>query len=227
MAILSGVNLSMAKEYSKYNLTTKFEGKKHKVYLKLQCGVEDLQESIDFCKSHNDVVYIEFQGDPSSIKEIDSKGVSINFLIEAGNNLDESYIDEILNEYPSFITPVFKLPDEFSNLEYLYKLNKTYTRIRFIGGNLFRINGVNIGNYDLDCLLSKGIKVNSYSRMTKDNNDILIDRNISDLDIDLVEKKKSTKGSTNISVKSNKSKSVKKPVSTRFAMNNFSLGSNW
>ena len=105
--------------------------------------------------------------------------------------------------------------------EHIYNLNKKYPEVRYYGGNLFRLDGLRLGNYDKTALESKGIKFGSYSSLTSTSKDILGYYNINNLELEFNEK--SAKEVKDVLSKPKKEK-AKKPTSSRFAMGAFSLG---
>lgn len=221
MSVICGINLSLAKEYEKYNLSAKVEGKKHKVYYKLESGADELQDCINLARNRKDIVFVEFQGNIDEVENFETNGVSVIYVKEVGNNISESDIDFTLVDFPKGMTLVLSLPDDFNNLELIYKLNKMYPSVRFYGGNLFRLDGLRLGNYDKTALENKGIKFGSYSHLTSNSKDILGYYNISNLELEFNEK--SVKEVKDVLSKPKKEK-AKKPTSSRFAIGAFSLG---
>ena len=221
MSVICGINLSLAKEYEKYSLSAKVEGKKHKVYFKLESGADELQDCINLARNRKDIVFVEFQGNIDEVENIETNGVSVIYVKEVGNNISESDIDFTLVDFPKGMTLVLSLPDDFNNLELIYKLNKMYPSVRFYGGNLFRLDGLRLGNYDKTALENKGIKFGSYSHLTSNSKDILGYYNISNLELEFNEK--SVKEVKDVLSKPKKEK-AKKPTSSRFAIGAFSLG---
>lgn len=221
MSVICGINLSLAKEYEKYSLSAKVEGKKHKVYFKLESGADELQDCINLARNRKDIVFVEFQGNIDEVENIETNGVSVIYVKEVGNNISESDIDFTLVDFPKGMTLVLSLPDDFNNLELIYKLNKMYPSVRFYGGNLFRLDGLRLGNYDKTALENKGIKFGSYSHLTSSSKDILGYYNISNLELEFNEK--SIKEVKDVLSKPKKEK-AKKPTSSRFAIGAFSLG---
>lgn len=221
MSVVCGINLDLAKEYDRYSLSTKVEGKKHKVFFKLESGVDELQECINLASKRKDIIYVEYQGDITSIESVETNGVSVICSKEVGNNFTDEDIEYALSDLPSGITLVLCLPDDFNNLEMIYKLSKKYPKIRFSGGNLFRLDGLRLGNYDKSLLDTKGIKYGGFSHLTSNCKDILSCYNISNLDLEFNEK--SAKEVKDVLSKPKKEK-TKKPTSSRFAMGAFSLG---
>ena len=221
MSIVCGINLNLAKEYDRYSLTTKVEGKKHKVYFKLESGVDELQECINIASKRKDIIYVEYQGDVTSIDSIETNGVSVVCFKEVGNNFTDEDIEYALSDLPLGVTLVLNLPDDYNNLEMVYRLSKKYPKIRFSGGNLFRLDGLRLGSYDKTILDSKGIKYGGFSYLTSNCKDILGCYNISNLELEFNEK--SLKEVKDVLSKPKKEK-AKKPTSSRFAMGAFSLG---
>lgn len=221
MSVIYDVDLETAKNCGKFNLTTKIDGKKHKVYLKLHSGIEDIQESIELCRKRKDILLVEYQGDILALEKVKNNGVQINFVEEVGNNLTSEHIDNILSDFPSGLTLVLKLPNDFNNLELVYKLNKKYPNVRYLGGNLFRLRGLKVGSFGEDLLESKGIKVPKHSYLVSKEEDIL--PCYSDLDIEYSERSEKEVKDI-VTKKRSTSPKAKRPSSSRFAVTGFSLG---
>lgn len=68
-----------------------------------------------------------------------------------GKVFNEFSLDDLMNGRVTEVNGVvtlIRLDKDFSNMRTLYSYNKKYPSIRFIGGNLLGIEGVNIGRYD-------------------------------------------------------------------------------
>lgn len=215
MAIVGAIDLNMAEMYSGKSLTAKVNGKKHKVYLKLQCNSNTLEKGIEFAHKSSNILFIEYQGfiTDEALKRFGvGSGVQINYNFEVGNNFSEQDIVQLLEDIPDGITPVIRLQSDFSDLKSISELCSKYPRLRFLGGNLFRLNNLPLGNYDNILLDKKGIKYSIESYLTSEFEDILQSADITDLDITISDKPEKEVKHNN----SNKSK-AKKPVSSRFA----------
>lgn len=187
MAIVASADFATAESYKGKSLSAKFMNKKHKVYLKLLCDDFTLKNSINLAKVSNNILYLEYQGMTDNVDYqtlSGDTGVNIIHITEVGNNFSDVDINDILEKTPLGVVPIVKLQDDFSDLKKLYDFTRKYPRVRYIGGNLFRVDGVNIGSYTKSDLDKKGIKYTISSYKTVDCCDILSETEIEALDID-------------------------------------------
>ena len=216
MAIVCTIDLNMAEMYSGKSLMAKVNGKKHKVYLQLLCNSNTLEKGIEFARKSNNILFIEYQGfvkDEALTQFGASSNIQINYNFEVGNNFSEQDILHLLEDIPDNITPVVRLQPDFADLKFISELCAKYPRLRFIGGNLFRLEGLNLGSYDKSLLDKKGIKYSIESYLTSEYEDILQSADITELNVTVSDKpEKESKQSSS----SSKPK-AKKPVSSRFA----------
>lgn len=169
MAIIVKADYSVVSAYNGKTVTTKYNGKKHKVLFKLICDDTTLAESIALAKSNNNIVMLDYQGltDAQDYKNLtESSSVYIGKTFVFGNNFTREDIQGVLDETPLGVTPIIKLPDDFSNLELVYKFCKEFPRIRFCGGHLFCLSECRIGCCGIDIIDKTGVKysVESYNK---------------------------------------------------------------
>lgn len=99
-----------------------------------------------------------------------------------------------------------RLPDGYSNMLELHKKSMRRPNIRFVGGYLLQVEGVNIGRYDKDLQSHDGVFLGAYDEFVEANLDELSDikkvyskvKKVVSSDSDKQEKKKEKKkvGST-------------------------------
>lgn len=161
MALLIEVDCDFAKRYNVRTISTKYENKKHRVFMRLTCDDFDLAEAISIAKSNTNVLMVEYKGTITNEAYTSlgaNTGVYVGRMHSLGNNICEQDIAEIFTDTPLGVTPIISLPDDFKDLELLYRLSEKFPRLRFCGGQLFAIDGVKCGAIGVDILESKGVK---------------------------------------------------------------------
>ena len=169
MAIIVKADYNVVSVYNNKSVTTKYNGKKHKVLFKLACDDTNLMESINLAKSSDNIVMLDYQGltdAPAYLGLTEPSSVYVGKTFTFGNNITKEDIQGVLDETPLGITPIIKLPDDFNNLELVYKLCEEFPRIRFCGGHLFCLSECRIGCCGVDVIEKTGIKysLENYSK---------------------------------------------------------------
>ena len=188
MAIVCSVDYSTALGYKGVNLSTKYNNKKHKVYLKLVCDDLTLLDGVELAKASKNILMVEYRGldtNPSYMTLTQDTGVYIGRVVDFGNNITVEDIERTINDIPSGITPIINLPDDFKDIQYLWKLSKQFPRVRFSGGYLFAIDGVKIGAIGVDILSKLDIKFDESSYLLNSTLDVLEDVDITTKSIPL------------------------------------------
>lgn len=71
------------------------------------------------------------------------------------------YREYTLTDYKDSVncewTPLVRLPDNYSDMRELYNMQQKYPNLRFIGGNLLNIDGINIGREEETPIVCKGV----------------------------------------------------------------------
>lgn len=155
MAIISSVDYSTALSYKGMNLSTKYNNKKQKVYLKLNCDDLTLADCLELARLSKNIVMINYQGIDTNVTYLsltEDSGIYIGKVIDFGNNITLEDIQRIENQVPKGVVPIINLPEDYNNLEFIWRASKKFPRVRFSGGNLFAIEGVKIGQVGVDIL---------------------------------------------------------------------------
>lgn len=166
MAILVKVSYETAKLYEGKGVTAKVGNKKHQVYFKLYCDSSNITDCISLYKASDNIVMLDYLGDiPSSDIEVPNN-IYITKTYDYGMNIVEEDIVSVVNELPEFITPIIRLPLEYTDMQFIYNMSQKYKRVRFCGGTYFCLNGCNLGCCGKDILDKRNIKYdkNSYMR---------------------------------------------------------------
>lgn len=219
MAILCTVNVDTAREYKGLTLSTKYNGKKHKVYFKLVCSDDTIAEGLTLARNSTNILMIDYQGFDSQneyYKNITSTDVYVGRLSQLGSNLDESDIERVLEDTPSGVVPIIDLPEDFNDMHLLWQLSKRYPTVRFCGGNLFSIDGVKVGAIGIDILEKHNIKYDESNYLLNNTADVLEVVDVNSLEIDTsskpekASKPREKKSSSDSSAKKTSSTSMKK-----------------
>lgn len=155
MAIISSVDYSTALSYKGMNLSTKYNNKKHKVYLKLDCDDYTLEDSLNLARVSKNILMVNYQGLDTSSSYLGltkDTGIYIGRIIDFGNDITEDDVLRIVKIIPEGVTPIINLPEDYKNLHFIWKISKKFPNIRFCGGHLFAIEGIKIGAIGVDIL---------------------------------------------------------------------------
>lgn len=178
------MNILVAAEYGevvKYcgkNLSAKYEGKKSRVFLKVFCDDFTLQQAVDFAKVTPAVVSLVYQGTYScgALRGLDgSCGVGVSVMLDVGLDVTDGDIGRMLTDIPAGVVPVICVPDDFCDLEFVYRMCGKYPGLRVYGGNLFRVPGVRLGCVDEGVLLGCGVQRGDMLVATKDGCEALVE----------------------------------------------------
>ena len=215
MSIICKVDYTTALKYKGMNLSTKYNNKKHKVYLKLIGDDFTLTDCIALAKVSKNILMVEYQGlqSNSAYEELtENTGVYVGRVYDFGNNITEEDVEKIAEDSPKGVVPIIKLPDDYKDVYKIYHISKTYPTVRFCGGHLFAIDGVKVGAIGVDVLDKAQDKYSMDCYKLDDTEDVLENVDITSLEIDSSSKpekvKKSSSSSSNKSAPKKASKKV-------------------
>lgn len=155
MAIICSVDYSTALGYKGMNLSAKYNNKKHKVYLKLNCDDYILEDGLSLARVSKNILMVNYQGIGTSqvyLGLTNDTGIYVGRVMDFGNDITEEDIERLVVNIPEGITPIIKLPEDFTNLRFIWEVSKKFPRVRFCGGKLFAIEGVKVGAIGVDIL---------------------------------------------------------------------------
>lgn len=155
MAIICSVDYSTALGYKGMNLSAKYNNKKHKVYLKLNCDDYILEDGLSLARVSKNILMVNYQGIGTSqvyLGLTNDTGIYVGRVMDFGNDITEEDIERLVINIPEGITPIIKLPEDFTNLRFIWEVSKKFPRVRFCGGKLFAIEGVKVGAIGVDVL---------------------------------------------------------------------------
>lgn len=128
------------------------ESKKYMGKVVLPCEDKKTPDKVVFNIVVNDGdtgVYKELQGNEKCVTFIGTPADFCPTELE-GKVFNEYSLDDIENGRiveVKGITSIVKLPDGYSNMRQLKAYNNKYPSVRFVGGYLLKVDGVNIGRY--------------------------------------------------------------------------------
>lgn len=156
--ILVKSDYDTAVRFEKTGCMTKIGNKKHQVLFKLYCDSLSIDSCISLYKRFPNVVVLEYQGEARELSIKDIKGVRIIKTYESGVNITKEEIEDISESLPEGVSAVIKLPEDYSDMRFIYGISQKYANIRFCGGMLFRLEGCNLGCCECDYLTKLGMK---------------------------------------------------------------------
>lgn len=215
MSIICSVDYITALNYKGANLSTKYNNKKHKVYLKLICDDLTLVDAIELAKVSKNILMIDYQGLETNTTYIgltEPCGVYIGRVIDFGNNITLEDVERIVNDTPAGVTPIINLPNDYKDLHFLWQVAQKFGKVRFCGGKLFAVDGVKIGAIGVDILDKLDIKYDFSSYYLDGTIDVLENVDISSLEIDTTTKPENASKGKSKSSSSTKSSAPKKPA---------------
>lgn len=187
MSIICDVDLATAQRYKGKNLSTKYNNKKHRVYLKLHSDDSNFQDCVELAKQSKNILMVSYQGAGSlaDYEFLNSvRGVYIGCVMDFGVDISGSDIELALDGIPDAITPIIHLPKSFKDLEFLWRVSKKHPRLRFSGGQLFAIDGVRVGEIGVDVLQKAEVKFGAEAYNLTSGVDAFEDVSIAGLEID-------------------------------------------
>lgn len=191
MSIICKVDYATALKYNGMNLSTKYNNKKHKVYLKLIGDDFTLTDCIALAKVSKNILMVEYQGlqSNSAYEELtENTGVYVGRVYDFGNNITEEDVEKIAEDSPKGVVPIIKLPDDYKDLYNIYQISKAHPSVRFCGGHLFAIDGVKVGAIGVDILDKLQDKYSLDCFKLDDTEDVLETVDINELEIDTTTK---------------------------------------
>lgn len=191
MSIICKVDYATAFKYKGMNLSTKYNNKKHKVYLKLIGDDFTLTDCIALAKVSKNILMVEYQGlqSNSAYEELtENTGVYVGRVYDFGNNITEEDVEKIAEDSPKDVVPIIKLPDDYKDLYKIYQISKAHPSVRFCGGHLFAIDGVKVGAIGVDILDKLQDKYSLDCFKLDDTEDVLETVDINELEIDTTTK---------------------------------------
>jgi len=147
-----------AKRFEFSGVKTKFGTKKHAVLFKVYCDDTDVKECIDLYRSSKNVIMLEYQGTLSTLGMQDLSNVYITRVYDFGTNISEDDVKGVVEELIDGLVGVIRLPQEYSDMRFIYNMSQKYSNIRFCGGSIFCIDGCNVGCCGRDILDKDNVK---------------------------------------------------------------------
>ena len=189
MAILINTDVDTVKEYRNKTVFAKVANKKQQIVFKINADASSFDEAVAESKANKNVAMIEFQGSADFLneKELDDSNVYVGVIHNVGSDITEEDIQNVLSWFPSWVTVIFKLPEDYKDIYFLHKMCEKYSRVRFAGGVLFDIDGVRVGCVGFDTLRKMDVKVPKDDLIKYDCIDVIpTERSLEELDLKVV-----------------------------------------
>lgn len=175
MAIYMKMDYETAKEYNGKYIMYNGESGKESAYLMVQCNEKNINEAIDLAYESKNVLCIEYIGEVESkiFQDIHITNSVLVFRSESLTNINAEEIYNMFTKLPKHVDLDIELPSNYNDLQNIYNLSNSFPLLRFIGGNLFRIKGVNLGHFSEYFLKNRNIKYTIDSYLTKEQIDLI------------------------------------------------------
>lgn len=175
MSLICSVDYTVALQYKNLSLTTKYNNRKHKVYLKVLCNEFSLELASALARESRNILMVEYQGLQSSQAFLEYKpnGSYVGYVTEVGNNISEEEVRELYTDTPAGMTLVLRLPDDFTDLKLLHDLSLIFPDVRYCGGCLFPVEGIKVGAIGVDILEKANVKFDESSYILDRTDDVL------------------------------------------------------
>lgn len=161
MPYIVKTDLERAKEYTGKGVATMVGSKKHTVVFRVSVDDFTLEEAVSLYKRDRNIVMLDYVGTLeylSTCSEALFDGVYVGRKIDVGSDVFQEDIEGVLSKLPQGVTLVVGLPDDYSDMEFVYNMSHKYPNVRFCGGNLFLLEGCNIGCCDSKVLSRASLK---------------------------------------------------------------------
>ena len=191
MSVIVKTDLKKYEQYANANVKADIDGKGHKVLFEIVCDEVTVRECVSAAKQNSNILFVNYQGDITdtsylNLNKLVTSGANVCKCCCYGCNIDESDVERALQEVPDGVSPVIELPDEYSNLEFIWRMCKKYPRVRFIGGDLLGVDGVRLGYAGYSDSQVKSFRV-SPENVESDNDYMGLDfKNIDDVELSVV-----------------------------------------
>lgn len=125
------------------NLNGVYEDKEYSFYMRIGVNEDNVIEAISQWGTSRNVIAFDYDGDLSKLASLPS--ISKAIIIHKKIDLSVINIEMYLVTVPKTVRVVLELEDNYSDMRTLKHLSSKYPQVRFCGGNVIRLNGVNLG----------------------------------------------------------------------------------
>ena len=162
-AVIATCDFDTAKLYKGKVLYTKLGSKKHKVYLRVFGDETNIKELVELARFSRNIIMVDYQGSDISeeYKNITKEltcGCHVTNMYTYGNNITLEDVASLSKDAPSGVSIVINMPDDFTDLKFVWDCCTKFPNIRFAGGKLFNIDGCRLGSIGIDIYENFGIK---------------------------------------------------------------------
>lgn len=155
MAVICKVDYNTALKYKGSKLTTTIDKTKHNVYFCVEFDNDLAEKTIDLAKYSHNIAVLENLGDT-----VVTDNIYVIKKYNLGLSPTEHEIKSLAEQTPRGTVPVFVLPDDFTDTEYLYNIN--IPNVRYTGKNILSVKGLQTGVFGIDLCTKYNIKDFSY-----------------------------------------------------------------
>lgn len=166
--IIVKIDVESIKDYVGKRVFTKIGSKKHQVIFRLSVDEFSLEEGVSLYRRDSNIIMIDYEGTLEGLESFNSSMVGdcyIGYTMPVTGDMTESQFEHLISKLPDFLTPIFKFPEDFTDMGKLCTLSSIHPKIRFCGGYLFRLTGLNIGGVGVDILERRGIAPKKFSHL--------------------------------------------------------------
>ena len=220
MAVLVRADLESVKQYRGKSVSTKIGNKKNQVLFRVVVDDFSLVDALAYAKTDKNIVMLEYQGSHqylSTIAESYNGAPDLPYMVvheSVGHNIDEEVLNSVLASFPQWCSVVIKLPNDYSNMEFIYNMSQKYPRVRFCGGYVFEIDGCRLGCCGRDIFEKTGVKYSNNDMIKEGCSCCVSTVQFEDVTLDVSSKPERVSKST--SSKASKTPTVKKPKQAMF-----------
>ena len=216
-AIIATCDYDTARMYRNKVLSTKVGSKKYRVYLRVFGDETNIKDLIEMARFSRNIIMVDYQGSDMSeeyrgITKDLTCGCHVINIFNYGNNITIEDVESLSKEVPNGVTAVINMPDDYTDLRFVWECCNKYPNIRFSGGNLFVIDGVRLGSIGIDIYEKFSIKYSVDAYTGKYGVDV---KDLDELELIVTDKPEKSSGSKK--EKTGGSKSQSKPKKLLFS----------
>lgn len=162
MGVIVKIGVEEYRKFDNKKVTCKIDKKNNNVFFRLVIDSETYSEGISMFETNIDILSVTYVGVTSldsAARLASMRGVVIDVEYEVGMNVTEEDVCSFAESTSTGVTALIKLPSEYNNMEFIYRMSQAYKNVRFCGGNLFTIEGCSLG-----CSIENRLKKASLSQ---------------------------------------------------------------
>ena len=160
-SVIAKIDLDDMKEYHNKTVTTKIKTRKYSVKFRVAVDEYNMNEAVKLAKSDSNIIMLAYDGVGYGLKNLTESldGVYFGWVVPVKLNVTEEDIKSYLSFAKDGVSIIFKVPDEYKDIEFMYKMMEKYPNIRFCGGKAFCFDECRFGCCGRDICQKAGIQV--------------------------------------------------------------------